>query len=257
MHKKNYSIAACGKRAAALVLAALLGGAMAAPAWADTSYYMVTTYDVAGQASIDYKYWNAHYRGKTVAGPDLGIGYGVTARWYTEVYGGWVRVGDASPQYVETAWQNDFMLTQGQFDVDVALHTKIERPQDREEGYALEWGPVLKTDIGRVQLNANLFFQRDYRVTAPGSAQHTELAYQLQMKYRWKSWFQPGLQAFGEVGPWDDWLASDQQSHRIGPAFFGSRAIGKQEFKYEAAYLMGRNATRAAKSFVMRAQYIF
>ena len=34
------------------------------------------------------------------------------------------------------------MLTQGQFDVDVALHTKLERSQERDDGYALEWGPV-------------------------------------------------------------------------------------------------------------------
>ncbi|NRR33602.1 hypothetical protein HSX11_25835 [Oxalobacteraceae bacterium] len=77
------------------------------------------------------------------------------------------------------------------------------------------------------------------------------------MKYRWKSWFQPGLQAFGEVGKWNDWLASDKQSHRAGPAIFGSRDIGKHALKYEAAYLMGRNSARAAKSFTMRVQYIF
>jgi hypothetical protein len=240
------------KRIAALSLLALSGSAVA-----DTGYYLVSTYDVAGQASVDVKYWNARYRGRTVAAPDLGIGYGVTGRWYTELYGTWVKVSGSDMHFRGTAWQNDVMLTQGQYDVDVALHTKIERPQDREDGYGFEWGPVLKTDIGRTQLNANLFFQRDYRVSAPSRANHAELAYQLQMKYRWKSWFQPGVQAFGEVGKWNDWLASDKQSHRAGPALFGSRAIGKHELKYEAAYLLGRNSTRAAKSFTMRVQYIF
>ena len=149
------------------------------------------------------------------------------------------------------------MLTQGQFDVDLALHTKLERPQERDDGYALEWGPVLKTDVGRVQLNANLLFQRDYRVRAPSSAQHTGLAYQFQAKYRWKGGFQPGVQAMGELGPWDHWLAAQQQSHRAGPALFGSCDIGKHELKYEAAYLLGRNAGRAAKSFTARVQFIF
>ncbi len=241
---------------ASLTLAALMA-ALPASASADTGYYMVTTYDVEGQTSVDFKYWNARYRHTRVYAPDLGIGYGVTSRWYTELYGTWVKVGERAMKFEETAWQNDFMLTQGQFDLDVALHTKIERPQDRDEGYAIEWGPVLKTDIGRVQLNANLFFQRDVRVRGLESEKHTELAYQFQLKHRWKSWFQPGLQAFGEVGKWNNWLPANEQSHRAGPAVFGSALFGKQELKYEAAYLLGRNDGRAAKTFSMRAQYVF
>jgi hypothetical protein len=245
------------KRAATVALGALLSGAMPALVWAETGYYLVSLYDVEGLAAIDFKYWNARYRGRTVAAPELGIGYGVTSRWYTELSGTWLRRTDAAIRFAETSWQNDFMLTQGQYDVDVAFHTKISRPQDREDGYGFEWGPVLQTDVGRIQLNANLFLQRSYRVSAPGSESHTELSYQLQMKYRWKSWFQPGLQAFGEVGKWNDWLSSDKQSHRAGPAIFGSRDLGKHELKYEAAFLLGRNFVRAANSFTMRVQYIF
>ncbi|HEU4843221.1 MAG TPA: hypothetical protein VFT05_03055 [Burkholderiaceae bacterium] len=223
-------------------------------ALADTGYYMVTTYDVEGQASVDYKYWNAHYNGMTVAAPEIGIGYGVTSRWYTELYGSWVKVNGGGAVFSELAWQNDYLLTQGQYPFDLAIHTKLERPRDRSEGYALEIGPVLQTEIGRTQFNANVFFQRDYRTEDGGP---TEMTYQLQVKHRWKSWFQPGLQAFGEVGKWNDWLPLNRQSHRAGPAIFGSRDIGGKELKYEAAYLIGRNDGRAAKSFTMRLQYLF
>jgi hypothetical protein len=225
-------------------------------ALADTGYYLVSTYDVAGQTSIDYKYWNAHYNGRTVASPEIGIGYGVTSRWYTEVYAQWIRVGDGASRWISTEWQNDYMLTQGQYPFDLALHTKVEKARDSGDGYALEWGPVLQTEIGRTQFNANLFFQRDYRVE-DGAYRATELTYQLQVKHNWKPWFQPGVQAFGEVGKWNDWLPYRQQSHRAGPAVFGHRDIGKQELKYEFAYLIGRNSARAAKSFSMRAQLIF
>ena len=256
MNKLNDSPRARLGRAVAACALALAASAAPTLASADTGYYFVSLYDVEGQTSIDFKYWKAHSRGRTASAPDIGIGYGVTSRWYTELYGTWESKDGGASHFEELAWQNDYMLTQGQYDVDVALHTKIERPHDRSEGYALEWGPVMKTDIGRVQLNANLFFQRDVRVREPGD-QHTELAYQLQMKYRWKSALQPGIQAYGEVGQWNHWLASGQQSHRAGPALFGSREIGKHELKYEAAYLIGRNYGRAAKTFSMRAQYIF
>ena len=237
--------------------ATLIASGAPATALADTGYYLVSLYDVAGQTSIDVKYWNARHRGGSEAAADVGIGYGVTSRWYTELYGTWEKEDGGPRRYEEIAWQNDYMLTQGQFDVDVALHTKIERPQDRSEGYAVEWGPVLKTDIGRTQINANLFFQRNYRVSADSEAQHTELAYQLQLKYRWKGPVQPGIQAYGELGHWNHWLPSERQSHRAGPALFASRAFGAHELKFEAAYLLGRNEGHAAKTFSMRAQYIF
>lgn len=254
--KKHGCLAHCRPACTATVFLIGAFAALMPLAHADTGYYLVSTYDVEGQTSVDFKYWNARYRGRTVAAPDLGIGHGVTGRWYTEVYGTWVRV-NGETHFAGTAWQNDVMLTQGQYDIDVALHTTIERPRDRDDGYGVEWGPVLKTDIGRTQLNANLFFQRKYRVVAPRTEHHTELTYQLQLKYRWKPWFQPGVQAFGEVGKWDDWLDYKRQSHRAGPAIFGSRDMGKHELKYEAAYLLGRNAARAAKSFTMRVQYVF
>lgn len=242
---------------APLLLALALCSSMAQ---ADTGYYMVTTYDVEHQLSLDYKYWNAHYNGRTVAAPEFGVGYGVTSRWYTEVYAKWIKINGEGGKLVETDWQNDYLLTQGQYPFDLALHTRIGKERAAAQGYLVEWGPVLQTEIMRTQFNANVFFQRAYRVdasVAPAGGNHTELTYQLQVKQRWKSWFQPGLQAFGEVGTWNDWLPRKQQSHRAGPALFGSREIGGQELKYEAAYLVGRNSARAAKSFTMRVQLIF
>ncbi len=35
------------------------------------------------------------------------------------------------------------------------------------------------------------------------------------------------------------------------------RDVGGRELRYEAAYLVGKNSARTAKSFTMRVQYIF
>lgn len=246
------------RRAAWLMLAA--PWYWPAAAQADTGYYLVSTYDVAGQTSIDYKYWNAHYSDGGFASPEIGIGYGVTSRWYTEVYVQWLRIGNGAQKMFETAWQNDYMLTQGQYPFDLALHTKVAKGHDAAGGYSIEWGPVLQTEIGRTQFNANLFFQRDYGHAASVERRGAELTYQLQVKHNWKPWFQPGLQAFGEVGKWNDWLPYKQQSHRAGPMIYGHRDIGhggQREIKYEFAYLFGKNTARAANSFSMRVQLIF
>ncbi len=227
------------------------------PADAESGYYLVSVYDAEGQAALDYKYWNAHFNGRAVAAPEIGIGYGLTSRWYTELSAQWIQTNGAAGRWVATEWQNDFLLTQGQYAFDLALHTQISRARDSADGYSVEWGPVLQTEIGRTQFNANLFLQRDYRVAAATAPNPMQLAYELQIKHRWKSWLQPGIQAFGEVGKWSDWLPYRQQSHRAGPAVLGHYDIGGHELKYQAAYLIGRNSAQAAKTFTMRVQYAF
>jgi hypothetical protein len=238
------------------LLALVLAAALPQFASAATGYYLVSTYDVEGQKSVDFKYWNADYkRSSSVSSPELGFGYGVTSRWYTELSAVWIRLHGRSDRLAALEWQNDYMLTQGQYPFDLALHTTIGRGDSGPHSRSVEIGPVLQTEIVRTQFNFNVFLQREYRT---GEREHTQLTYQWQVKQRWKSWLEPGVQGFGEVGKWDDWEPVKRQSHRFGPALFGSRDVGAgQTLKYEAAWLVGKNSARTAKSFTMRVQYIF
>ncbi|MRV75889.1 hypothetical protein GJ700_29670 [Duganella sp. FT92W] len=237
---------------AAITLCGFLPCAQAA-----TGYYLVSVYDVEGQHGIDYKYWNADYTNSSSrSSPEIGYSYGVTSRWYTELSAVWFRAhGRDGSELSAFSWQNDVLLTQGQYAADVALHTELARSTDKPHVTSLEIGPVLQTEYYRTQFNANLFLQRDVK-GKPGA--ETQLAYQWQIKQRWKSWLQPGIQGFGEVGKWNDWLPRERQSHRAGPAVFGSVDAGPgQEIKYEAAWLVGKNSARSAQSFTMRVQYLF
>lgn len=241
------------KKLIALVSLAVLGQQAAV---AGTGYYLVTTYPNEGQRTIDFKYWNAKPTGRPPRSmPELGLGYNVNSVWYTELTAAWFKVSPGSNKLSAIEWQNDFMLTQGQYPFDLALHTNIERAEDTSRGVGLEFGPVLQTEIGRTQFNLNLFFSRDYRVP---EIEPMELAYQWQVKYRWTGKLQFGVQGFGEVGPWNDWLPREKQSHRFGPVLLGSWDLGgPREWKYEAAYLVGKNSARNAKSVAMRIQYAF
>jgi hypothetical protein len=226
-------------------------------AQAATGYYLVSVYDAEGRHGLDYKYWNADYTNSSSrSSPEIGYSYGVTSRWYTELNAVWFRAhGRDGSRLAALSWQNDVLLTQGQYAADVALHTAIQRSQARPHVYSLEIGPALQTEYYRTQFNLNLFLQRDRRGGASAAAQ---LAYQWQVKQRWKSWLQPGVQGFGEVGKWNDWLPAERQSHRAGPAVFGSVDAGPgQEINYEAAWLVGKNSARSAQSFTMRVQYLF
>lgn len=226
----------------------------AGPATAATGYYLVEVYSDPGQLTLDYKYWNAKRSGSAPLGsPELGVGYGVNSRWYTELYGTYIQTAAGGTSFSSLNWQNDVLLTQGEYPFDLALHTNVEQYRGRD-GYGLEWGPALQTEWWRTQFNLNLFFQRDYR-TAQGGP--TQLVYQWQVRQHWRPLFNVGVQGFGELGRWDHWSRREDQSHRLGPALFGTARFGRQFLKYEAAYLFGTNNAHSARSVTMRLQFGF
>lgn len=229
---------------------------LCAPAMAEPGYYLVTVYGNAGEKSIDYRYWTVKFPNQIeTIWPELGIGYGVTERWYTEVFASYIGTSKSDLTLDTWNWQNDFQITQGQYPFDLALHTNIARAHDQDGGYTLEIGPAFQTDVGRVQLNGNVFLERNYRVEDAGTSQ---LKYQWQTKYRWKPLLQFGLQGFGELGDWDHWAARNRQSHRAGPAFFGSYAIDSSTtIKYQAAYLTGSIYGTHGNMLTARLQLVF
>ncbi len=53
---------------------------------ADPGYYLVTVYGNAGEKTIDYRYWTVKFPNRPeIIWPELGFGYGVSERWYSEV----------------------------------------------------------------------------------------------------------------------------------------------------------------------------
>jgi hypothetical protein len=230
-------------------------------AHADPGYYVVTAYDNAGVATVDFRYWTvkANHSGPATLWLELGLGYGVTSRWYTEVFASTIGAADTSFKPSTWNWQNEFLLTQGELPVDIAAHLALIKHHDADDGTTIEYGPVLQTDLDRIQLNANLFFEHSYGATGDYATHATLMKYQWQARYRWRPALQFGVQGFGELGPWDRWSPGSQQSHRAGPALFGSVKVGGngQALLYQAAYLVGSTYAQNGNMFSMRVQYAF
>lgn len=226
-----------------------------ATASAAPGYYVVTVYDNPGIRTIDFRYWAVSPRGgATIYWPEVGIGWNVTGRWYSEVLASYIG-SDNFTTHVDTLnWQNDVLLTQGQYPIDVALHTQLVAPQGGSSKHAFEFGPVLQTDVGRTQVNFNLVFEKGFGAEA---GDPVELSYQWQLRHRWKPWLQFGAQGFGEVGPWDRWLPRETQSHRAGPALFGALPSGEGVVSWQAAWLWGKTYGRRGDMLTARVKYEF
>ena len=230
--------------------------ACTATARADPGYYVVTPYERAGLRALELRYWTVKRPGEPeVIWPELGAGYGINSRWTTTVLVSWIGSSQAATRQSSLNWQNNILLTQGDRPFDLALHLQFIRDRVRSGARSIEFGPVLQTDFGRTQFNANLFAE-----AFQGAARNepTQLKYQWQVRHRWLPGLHVGAQGFGELGPWNDWAARDRQSHRLGPALFGTvRFDDKRALNVQAAWLEGRVNAHRSHMFTLRANYDF
>lgn len=238
--------------ALAICCCAACGSALAGPA-----DYVVTPIVEEGEREIDLKAGTDKLRdGARESAWSIGLGYGATAHWFTELYAKWHHEPEQRSAFDAWEWENRFQLTEtGQYPVDIGVLLEIERPQDRSEGYEYRWGPLLQSEYGAWQANVNLLIEKHIRTAEPARA---ELGYQWQLKYRWKPVLEAGVQGFGGVGAWNDWAHANEQSNVAGPALFGRVKVGgRQTIKYNAGLLFGMNNSSPKHTLRAQAEYEF
>jgi hypothetical protein len=221
---------------------------------ADSDDSILTTYSENGERQIDFRIGAIRQDGQAMQDAStLGYGYGLADYWFSELYISYVRSGGANTDFDGAAWQNTFRLTNGQYPVEVGLYTEVEYQADRSAGYQIAFGPLFQADIGLTKINFNLLFQRNYLADF---ANPMQLGYQWQVAHHWNLPVDFGLQGFGEVGQWNHWAPSNEQSHRLGPAIFGKVALGEhRQIKYNAALLFDAFDQQHATTF--RTQVIY
>ena len=239
-----------------MLLASLVSSAVYAGA-ADYVYMPTVEY---GEREIDFKFGTrtpADTERQTVT--SLGLGYGATEYWFTEFYLKREVEGNASDVTV-AEWENKFQLLEtGKYPVELGFITEIEAPISASGPWELKLGPLLQTEFGKLQLNGNLLFERQYSSDGSGEQYPTEAFYQWQIKYRLKTEFEFGAQGFGDMGEWDNWVGSKAEvNHSVGPAIFGKLALdNRQAIKYNAAWLLCSGTGVADHTFRMQVEYEF
>jgi hypothetical protein len=247
---------------AAIALAGALALPHAASAFGPSDYVHEPAVEY-GEREIDFKAGTWQLKGDDSireSAASLGFGYGLTPFWFTEAYLKYESASGRSAHYDAFEWENKFQLTEhNQYFVDVGLLTEIEIPGERHiEGYELAVGPLFQFDTGVIRWNANPIFQRVVHAH-DDQAHRTELGYELQARYTIRRELGVGVQAFGEMGPWDHWQPTSEQSHRIGPAIFGKVKLGegRDQIRYNAAWLFGATQGSPKNSFRLQAEYEF
>jgi len=245
-------------RAGALSALALVRLTLPPAVQAGPADELVTPIVEEGEREVDFKAGTARLRDGTRDSQSvLGLGFGVTRWWFTEVYMLGRKLSGESWKTEASEWENRFQLTEtGRYPVDFGLLLEIERPRTRSEGYEIRWGPLLQADLTtKLQANLNLLFEKHVRAEQGGKA---ELGYQWGLKYRYRPELEFGLMGLGDVGPWNDWEPHSEQPHSAGPIVFGRFKVGqRQTIKYNAALLGGLSDGAPRTTFRMQVEYEF
>lgn len=218
---------------------------------------MFESYTEAGALYLQYAAGIERLReGGSEQAHALALGWSPTAAWYTAVYAGWYREPDEAFGLYAASWTNHLNLAQqGAFPFGLGFYLDLERPRDRSEGYGITVGPTLQLDTAHVQLNLNVWLQKDVQAD---TSEPAALIYQWQAKTLLRPGFELGAQGFGNVGAWRHWARADEQEHLLGPAVFWKGSVGDgQHVRLDAAALAGLTTASPRTTLRLRAQLQF
>ncbi len=238
------------------VLFACLGLVAHTAVHASPADYVYTPTVEYGEKEVDVKYGSSRQKdGTLLEAASVGFGYGAKENWFTEFYLKQERSGNQVANIAE--WENKFQLTEtGKYPFDLGFITEVEAPLNGQSPWELKVGPLLQTEIGKLQLNGNVLFEHPFGRDEDGAAYATNLLYQWQAKYRWLPEFEYGVQGLGEVGKWNNWDSRENQLHSMGPAVFGKLALGNRQFvRYNAAWLFGSSTAAANHTLRMQVEF--
>jgi high-affinity iron transporter len=227
-------------------VAAALAASLLAVAGTDAQagFKVYTPYVELGEFEIEYR------PSRTFDGDDakdnkqvhlLGVGYGVTEWWFTEVYAEWEREAGTGEEisFAGFEWENRFQLTNpGEHWADLGLLVEYVRPDSSHSPDKIEIALLAAKELGNFNATYNLIFEREI---GGGASSDVEMGQAFQLKYRLDPAFEPGIEIYSEFGAIDDMPGFDEQEHYAGPVVGGVIPLNDTgtKIKYNVGYMFG------------------
>ena len=225
----------------------------------DASDYLLLPTVVQGEREIDWRTGVASAGATTNAQADyaLGVGYGVTAHWFTELAFHYGQRHGSTVQFRDIAWENILQLAEpGEWPLDIGISFEVERSQRSQDQLDVTGGVLLQKEYGLVQANLNILLAHVIESSEPAT---TRIQFQGQLKYRYSEPFEFGVQAFSNVSSYrTTWAPYSNQVHRIGPVALGKFKFGRERsLSYNAAFLFGTTDRSPDRTLRFQIEYEF
>ena len=225
----------------------------------DASDYLLLPTVVQGEREIDWRSGFASAGASANAQADyaLGVGYGVTAHWFTELAVHYGERRGSTLQFRDIAWENILQLAEpGEWPLDVGISLEVERSQRSQDQLNVTGGVLLQKEFGLIQANLNILLTHVVEGPAPTT---TRVQFQGQLKYRYSEPLEFGVQAFSNVSSsGTTWAPYSNQVHRIGPVALGKFKFGhERSLAYNAAFLFGTTDRSSDRTLRLQIEYEF
>ncbi len=170
------------------------------------------------------------------------VGYGVTDRWATEVYGEWENnpKEGKSLEFRNVELENRVQLfEQGQYWLDAGLYFSYEFASENKDPDKIEAKILLEKQLGNFVHTANLILEREVGGETPEGKEKTKHEWAggvaWSSRYRWRQYFEPGVEIHYDAKELNESHSFNEQELQVGPVLYGK--IGP--IKYDVGYLFG------------------
>ena len=162
------------------------------------------------------------------------VGYGVTNRWFSELYGEIEKEPDKKFEFTALEWENRYQLfEQGQYWLDAGLYFAYETSFEDKHPDKIEGKFLLEKSLGNFSHTANVIFEKQ---VGRHPQEETEAGLAWSSRYHWREYLEPGFELHSDFGELREHIPYEEQTHQIGPVVYGR--LGK-EIKYDIGYLFG------------------
>lgn len=124
-------------------------------AWAvDASDYLLLPTVVQGEREIELRTGLASSGATTNAQADyaLGVGYGVTAHWFTELTFHYGERQGSTLKFRDVAWENILQLAEpGEWPLDIGISFEVERSQRSQDQLDVTGGALLQKEFSTLR----------------------------------------------------------------------------------------------------------
>jgi hypothetical protein len=173
--------------------------------------------------------------------------YGLTNWWQAELEGEFNRApGPGQDTYFnQLTLENTFQFTErGEYWLDAGFFAEYGQAMLRNTPNETTFGPVLRKDFWGTSTTLNLFLEKDLGQYASGRP-----VFQYAIESRFEVWtmqlgrhvaVEPGIQIYGQPGPFGHFASWSQQDERAGPQLFGKIFdIGPGTLEWNGGVLFG------------------
>lgn len=201
--------------------------------YSPTVHYGEFALEARGDAAVDRGRAQEEIQNQTYE-----LEYGVTNYWQTALVGEFSKDADGPLHYEATGWENIVQLFEpGEAWVDSGLYFEFEHGNAEGVPDLAEGKLLLEKQLGPTVETVNFIAQKEIGSQAESGG---EFEYAARIKYRWKPYLEPALEAFGDIARIDRHTSPDPEEHRVGPAIVGFIPLARAlALNYELGWLFG------------------